>query len=102
MFESLAILAATPAAADIEKTEQVESELTEKGEQEKEETEIDTCANGLGVSFLARLHVCNARHHKVEHCAQCASRSYEAIVPLTAALRVVTNVFVHLSFMYVG
>jgi hypothetical protein len=86
MSQSLAIPAATPAAADTEKTEQAEGESTEEGEQEKEETGIDACINEPGISFLATLRVCSARHHNVEQCAPCASRSYEAMTPLTAVL----------------
>jgi hypothetical protein len=61
MISSVAIPAATPTAADMGKTEQAEGESTEEGEQEKEETEIDTCINELGISFFATLRVCNAR-----------------------------------------
>jgi hypothetical protein len=37
----------------------------------------------------------------LEHCAQCASRSYKAMIPLTAVLRMVTNVLVNLLHRYV-
>jgi hypothetical protein len=37
----------------------------------------------------------------LEHCAECASRSYKPMIPLTAVLRMVTNVLVNLLHRFV-